>query len=140
MKNNPTDKEKRPVIERQTRLGNPRVNFSYGAYNKFNDTEQWVRLTEGCPHNCPYCYEPTKLKVFDQTKIEIVRNKVKIMDMNLLCKPEAETIIIGLGLWKVKEKVVHYELICGVDYRFLTNKIALELRNARFENIRMAWD
>ena len=123
----------------QQRLGNKReVKYSYGSYNKFNDTEQWIRITEGCPHNCPYCYEPTEIKMFGIP--EIVRNDVKIMDMNLLCKDKSLDIIKSLGEQRVKGKVVYYELICGIDYRFLTQEIANELKKARFKKIRIAWD
>ncbi|MCK4554890.1 hypothetical protein KAU19_08120, partial [Candidatus Parcubacteria bacterium] len=114
------------------------VKYSYGAYNKFNDKEQWIRITEGCPHNCPFCYEPQKFKNFGIP--EIVRNKVKIMDMNLLAKPAALGIIEDLGEKRVDDKVVHYELICGIDYRFLTQEIADVLKIARFKKIRIAWD
>lgn len=112
--------------------------YSYGPYNKFNDKEQWIRITEGCPHNCPFCYEPTEIKLFDIP--EIVRNKVKIMDMNLLCKPEALHILKQLGSKRVHGKVVHYELICGIDHRFLTQEIADTLKRSRFSRIRLAWD
>lgn len=132
------DKENNRTFERQTRLGKPRVNYSYGVYNKFNDKEQWIRITEGCPNQCPYCYEPRKYKIFEIP--EIVRNKVKIMDMNLICKPEALQIIKELGLKRVNKKVIRYELICGIDYRFLTEEIVKELWFSRFENIRIAWD
>lgn len=115
------------------------VNYSYGPYNKVNDNEQWIRLTEGCPHNCPYCYEPKEIKIFDIP--EIVRNKVKIMDMNLLCKGDfAENIIFELGRKKANGKVIKYELICGIDYRFLSSGIANALYYNRFVNIRIAWD
>lgn len=114
------------------------MKYSYGAYNKYNDEEQWIRITEGCPHNCPFCYEPQEFKTFDIP--EIVRNKVKIMDMNLLAKPEALDIIKELGWKKVDNKIVYYELICGIDYRFLTMDIAGGLKGARFKNLRLAWD
>jgi len=120
---------------KQIQLKKPYV---YGSYNKFNDQEQWIRISEGCPHNCPFCYEPIELKVFPIP--EIVRNNVKIMDMNLLCKDEALDIIEALSGIRVDGKVVHYELICGIDHRFLTQEIADELREARFVNIRLAWD
>ena len=114
------------------------VKYSYGAYNKFNDTEQWIRVTEGCPNQCPYCYEPKEIKVF---KIpEIIRNKVKIMDMNLLSKPTALHIIKLLGEQKVNGKVVKYELICGIDYRFMNQEFADALKESRFINIRIGWD
>jgi hypothetical protein len=114
------------------------VKYSYGAYNKFNATEQWVRITEGCPHRHLYCYEPQEIKVFGIP--DIVRNKVKIMDMNLLCKPEALQIIKTLGEKRVDNKVVYYELVCGIDYRFLTQEIADALKHGRFYNVRIAWD
>ena len=123
----------------QQRLGNKReVKYSYGSYNKFNDTEQWIRITEGCPHNCPYCYEPQEQKVFGIPHIR--RNDVKIMDMNLLCKDKSLDIIESLGEQRVNSKVVYYELVCGIDYRFLTQEIANELKKSRFKKIRIAWD
>lgn len=130
------------MIKQQKLLENKEVSlrtpYSYGPYNKCNGTEQWVRITEGCPHNCPYCYEPQELKVFDYP--EIVRNSVKIMDMNLLCKPEALGILLRLSEERVNGKVVHYELVCGVDYRFLTQDLADALKVSRFSNIRISWD
>lgn len=112
--------------------------YSYGPYTKCNHNEQWIRLTEGCPHNCPFCYEPTESKLFPIPKI--VRNTVKIMDMNLLSKPDAIKYIRALSNKRVEGKIVHYELICGIDYRFLTEEIAEALKQARFQNIRLAWD
>ena len=114
------------------------VTYNFGAYNKWDDKEQWIRITEGCPNQCQYCYEPSEIKVFGTP--DIIRNKVKIMDMNLLCKPEALDIIKHLGSQKVNNKVVYYELICGIDFRFLTLEIAEALKKARFKNLRLAWD
>ena len=71
---------------------------------------------------------------------EIIRNKVKIMDMNLLSKPQALDIIKDLGKIKVDGKAVYYELVCGIDYRYLTALIARALKKSRFKNIRLAWD
>jgi len=122
----------------QTRLEKPKLKYSYGAYNKFDDQEQWIRITEGCPNNCSYCYEPKEIKIFGIP--EIIRNDVKIMDMNLLCKPEALRIIKELGEKRVDGKVVYYELVCGIDYRFLTEELALVLKQSRFPKIRLAWD
>lgn len=115
-----------------------RQPYSVGAYNKYNETEQWVRLSQGCPNQCPFCYEPKEEIVFK--KPAIIRNKVKIMDMNLLSKPQVLSIIKLLGLERVNNKVVHYELVCGIDYRFLTIETAKALKTSRFQNIRLAWD
>ncbi len=115
--------------------------YAKGDYNKIDDQEQWIRLSEGCPNACPYCresYENQELKVYEIP--ELVRNKVRILDMNLLCHPEALEIIRELGRRKVNGKVIYYELLCGVDYRFLTQELASALKQARFKNIRLAWD
>jgi len=115
--------------------------YAKGEYNKFDDQEQWIRLSEGCPNGCPYCREGIEnpnLIVFEIP--EIIRNKVKILDMNLLCHSEALEIIMDLGRRKVNGKVIYYELLCGVDYRFLTPELAVALKQARFSNIRIAWD
>lgn len=118
------------------------IPYAKGEYNVFNDEEQWIRLSEGCPHYHPYCRESFEIgedwKVF---KIpQIIRRKVKILDMNLLCKPEAKEILRKLGGTKVNGKKVKYELICGIDYRFLTKYLAGLLKRGGFVNIRFAWD
>jgi len=118
------------------------MKYARGPYNKFNDTEQWIRLSEGCPNNCEFCRE-TKECGKDPIYFlipEIVRNKVKIMDMNLLYKPKALEIIETLGKKRVNNRVVYYELICGIDWRFLTLELADALKQNRFKNIRFAWD
>ena len=118
------------------------IKYARGVYNKFNETEQWIRLSEGWPNNCEFCYE-TKVCGKDPIYFsipEIVRNKVKIMDMNLLYKPKALEIIEELGDKKVNGKVVYYELICGIDWRYLTLGLADALKQNRFKNTRFAWD
>ena len=115
--------------------------YSKGEYNKIIDGEQWIRLTEGCPNKCSYCnesFENPEYKVFEIP--EIKTNKVKILDMNLLCHKEALEIIKELGRRKVNGKVIYYELTCGIDYRFLTQELAVALRQSRFKTIRLAWD
>jgi len=116
--------------------------YSRGSYNKFNDEEQWIRISEGCPNDCEFCRETKecgKEPIYLEVP-EIVRNKVKIMDMNLIYKPKANNIIKYLGSVKVNEKVVYYELICGIDWRYLDQEKANLLKENRFKNIRFAWD
>ena len=115
--------------------------YAKGKYNKLDDQEQWIRLSEGCPNKCPYCRESFENPEFKVFKIpEIKRNKVKILDMNLLCHKEALKIIKDLGMKRVNGKVVYYELLCGIDYRFLTQEIAIALKQSRFKKLRIAWD
>lgn len=118
------------------------IPYARGSYNKTNSKEQWIRISEGCPNGCEYCRETfecgTKPIYF---KIpEIVRNTVKIIDMNLLYKPKALEIINKLGNIKVNKKIVKYEFICGIDYRYLTEELSIALKKNRFINIRFAWD
>ena len=115
-----------------------RKPYAYGSYNKIKGNKQAIRITEGCVWNCSPCHEPTEIKIFGIPKIE--RNYVLIFDMNLLCKKEALQIIEDLGKIKVNNKVVYYELVCGVDYRFLTEELAEALYTNRFKRIRYAWD
>ncbi len=117
---------------------NQKIKYSYGAYNKYDQKEQRIRITEGCPHNCPYCYEPQEIKIFEIP--EIVRSDVKIMDMNLLCKKEVLEIIKNLPYATRERNIIYYDLVCGIDYRFLTQEIANELHRKHFKKIRLAWD
>ncbi len=116
--------------------------YSKGPYNKSDLTEQWIRISEGCPNACPYCSETTEngKEPIHHPIPEIVRNRVRITDMNLIYKPRAVEIINELGAKRVNGKVVYYELLCGVDYRFMTQELSNVLHNNRFTNIRLAWD
>ena len=121
----------------QKRLGTkPTVKYNLGSYNKIKDDKQWIRLTEGCPHNCPWCYEPKEQKVFKIPEIE--KNDVGIIDMNFLCKENALNILKELPINNGKKIV--YEFVCGIDYRFLTTEIAQEMRKHNFKRVRLAWD
>ena len=60
--------------------------------------------------------------------------------MNLMYKSHCIEILDDLGLRRVDNKVVYYELICGIDYRFMNQEKAEALKRNRFKNIRLAWD
>ena len=51
-------------------------------YNKIDESEQWIRLSDGCYRNCWNCYCPKE--VVSYSLPEIKRNKVVILDMNYL--------------------------------------------------------
>lgn len=118
------------------------IPYSKGEQNIITDDYQVIRLSEGCPHKCPWCYEHVEIgdnwRTFDLP--EIVRRDVRITDMNLLAKSEALEIITKFRDIRVDKKVVYPWLVCGIDYRFLTPKIADELKYNRFVNIHIAWD
>ena len=116
--------------------------YARGSYSKCDESEQWIRLSEGCPNNCEYCRETRECgtEPIYLTVPSINRNKVKIMDMNLMYKDRAVDTIKWLGNCKVDNKVVYYELICGIDWRFMTQEKADALKLNRFVNVRFAWD
>ena len=116
--------------------------YSKGEQNIITDEYQVIRLSEGCPWKCPWCREWKEIgdnwQVFSIP--EIVRNDVRITDMNLLAKPEALELIKKFKDIKVDRKVVYPWLVCGIDYRFLTPEIAHALKDSRFVKIHIAWD
>jgi hypothetical protein len=107
-------------------------------YNKVVGDEQRLRLGEGCPNRCKYCYSDPELISYNIPEIE--RNSVSIMDMNFLYNPKHKERIIELGRRRVGGKVVFYELICGIDWRLIDQETANLLKENRFVNIRFAWD
>ena len=97
------------------------------------DEIQRLKTSEGCPHLCPYCYEPDELKVFPIPKI--IKDYVQILDMNFLWQPDVIERIRQL-----KRPKAVYEAVCGFDFRFMNQEIANELKKSRFIKIRIAWD
>ena len=93
-----------------------------------------IQFTSGCPNQCQYCHEPKEMGYYDP-KIPKEGEIVQISDMNFLANPNFEQHIRDLGKTKVKK-----ELICGVDYRLLTNFTCESLYHNGFIKIRWAWD
>ena len=110
-----------------------------GPFNHVGTRIQRVRIGEGCPNGCPFCYEPQD-HVFHGIP-EFHRQIVQILDMNLLSYPNATEILQDLTARRVNGRVVKYEMVCGFDYRRLTPDMATAIHDARFQPpIRLAWD
>ena len=91
-----------------------------------------IKFTDGCPNGCNFCYEPKEIKTYDP---KIPEDKdIQISDMNFLANPNAIKILQELPLGKT------YELICGIDWRILTEEICTQLKQNNFIKIRWAWD
>jgi len=127
----------------------PKVVYHSDFYNKINDTEQWIRLTDGCFRNCWNCYAPQDRKVYDLP--EIVRNKVVFLDMNFLwAHPNPEQILQELSEKRVNGKVVYYDFYCGLDFTLLNQDRINLCKKARigwfsnkrkwYSGLRIAWD
>jgi len=118
------------------------ANTTHGKpqYNVVKGNIQRIELHRGCPwadiHD--FCYEP--LESTDFPIPEITKHQVQILDMNFLARYDALEVIRKLKGVRLDGKVIKYEFICGIDYRFLTQKIADALKSARFTRPRIAWD
>jgi len=118
-------------------------------YSRCNDSEQWIRLSDGCFRSCWNCYAP-KDKVSYELP-DIVRNKVRFLDMNFLyAHYDPVTILQQLAVTRVNNKVVRYTFLCGLDFTLLTPEIVelcKKARVGRFNNkgnwingLTIAWD
>ncbi len=117
-------------------------------YNENNEEEQWIRITDGCFRNCWNCYCPTEKKVYDLP--EIIRNKVRFLDMNFLYAHPNPLKFIGDLPKKLNGKVVRYTFLCGLDFTLFKQEIVEAMKKARigrFNNkgnfingISFAWD
>lgn len=118
------------------------IKYSTGEQNIITPEFQMIRLSEGyCPHKCPWCYEHIYAIPKQDYKLpEIVRNVVHISDMNIFASNNPIEKIKQFKDIKVNNKVVYVKLICGIDYRFLTQELAIALKESRFINIHIAWD
>ena len=95
---------------------------------------QKIKLTDGCPNGCQYCYEP-KIPTKYYPMPEIKEKEIQILDMNFLSNPEWEKHAIELH-----GKGCITELVCGIDYRLLEQEKANILFNSGFIKVRWAWD
>jgi hypothetical protein len=93
-----------------------------------------IQFTSGCPNNCKYCYEPKEVKKLSFNYQDLfLHNEFQILDMNFLANPDHIEILNKIPKRK-------YELVCGVDYRRLTQEICDLMKNKGFIKIRWAWD
>ncbi len=60
--------------------------------------------------------------------------------MNFLARKDALLILKELGSKRVNGKVIHYELICGIHFSYITQELADTLKASRFIRPRIAWD
>lgn len=103
-------------------------------YNKVNNKEQWIRLSDGCYNNCSFCYCPKHKISYKLPKIK--RNIVRFLDMNFLyAYDDKEILLEQLRTTKVNGKVVRYTFTCGLDYRLLNLPILKLLRKARIGRV-----
>jgi len=139
-------KIKQELLRERDREPIPNTTYGKPQYTAVKEDRQRIELSRGCPHGCDFCYEakyayaPRKEDVKQFPIPEIKKNYVEILDMNFLWQPNVRERIKKLGRIRVDGKVVHYEEICGFDYRLMDQEICELLKEARFLKPRIAWD
>ena len=113
------------------------MKYESGPYDELKDGIQYIRIGDGCHNQCEFCYAPKEYKYHGIP--EIRAKYVKILDMNLLSYPNAIDIMIELPK-KFNGQKVHYELVCGIDYRFFFNLDPIIMKRNGFIKPRFAWD
>jgi hypothetical protein len=106
---------------------------------------QIIHTTRGCIRKCPFCGAwkiENKLTFKKTIKKEVCSNKLIFFDNNLLANPFIKNILNELANLKWHGKPIRCEAVCGIDYRILLKnpELAILLKKARFEKIRIAWD
>ena len=125
------------------------IEYHSEFYNVVNETEQWIRLSDGCHHNCWNCYCPTHKLSYEIP--EITRNKVVFLDMNFLFAFSTPNLALHkLAGERINGKKVYYDFYCGLDFTLLTPELCYRLFKAnvgRFNSkrkfikgVRIAWD
>lgn len=108
------------------------MQYTSSPHNDVLNEVQRIRITDGCPWSCEWCQAPSRFRRYEIPNL--TRKRVQILDMNLLAHPEADEILDLLPSGH------EYELVCGVDYRFLTPERADRLHELKFTRMRFAWD
>jgi hypothetical protein len=105
---------------------------------------QVVHASRGCSRHCPFCgtwrIEPQfecKASILN----EIKKPRVVFYDNNLLANPNIDHIFKELAGFRLHgRRRVSCESQSGLDLRHLTHERASLMKQARFENPRIAWD
>lgn len=116
------------------------------AYELVDVDYQIIHGMRGCTRKCPFCgiwkLEPLQFKSADQIKKEITSNKLIFYDNNFLVNPDIKDILKMISTLTINNKVIHCECQSGFDGRIIADEpdLAKLIKQARFKNIRLAWD
>ena len=105
---------------------------------------QVIHTSRGCTHRCAFCgtwkIEP-RFTFKRSVLAEIQKPKLVLYDNNLLANPHIDDILRELAELRLpRGRRLTCESQSGFDLRLLTPLRAQLLRDARFQNPRIAWD
>lgn len=98
-----------------------------------------IHASRGCIHRCAFCYtyhlEPKYIPK-KTIKKELVKRETSFLDNNLLANPWIENILQEL----IDAKIRSSYCLSGVEANLVTDKIARLMRQAKFRDVRIAFD
>ena len=112
----------------------------YSLYPKLTKDTAYGFLTRGCPNGCPFCIVHKKeglcaKKVANLDEFWHGQKYIKLLDGNILaCKQRKELL---QQLIDSKAKV---DFTQGLDARFVTEEVALQLKQIKKETVHFAFD
>lgn len=126
------DKDLPPEIEH--------IYPDYSLYPKLTKDTAYGFLTRGCPNDCAFCIVSkkegrTSRKVADLSEFWRGQKNIVLMDANLLACPDREELLqqlIESGAW--------VDFSQGLDARFITEKVALLLKQVKKKMVHFAFD
>jgi hypothetical protein len=116
------------------------------AYDMVDVDYQIIHGMRGCTRKCPFCgiwkLEKQQFKTVNQIRKAIIRNKLVFYDNNMLINPNIRNILKMLKEIRINGKYITCECQSGFDGRIIAENqdLAFLLKQARFTNIRLAWD
>ena len=110
----------------------------YSLYPQFKGAYGF--LTRGCPRNCPFCIVSEKegrisLKVADLGQFWKGQKNIILTDPNLLACRER-----GRLLEQLEKSKVWVDFTQGLDARFITRAVAIQLARIKTKMVHFAWD
>lgn len=112
----------------------------YSLYPNLTKDTAYGFLTRGCPNNCSFCSVSQKEgrcshKVADLSEFWNGQKYIKLLDPNILaCKDKIEL------LEQLKDSKAYVDFTQGLDARFITEEIALLLKQIKIKSVHFAFD
>ncbi len=112
----------------------------YSLYPDLTKNTAYGFLTRGCPNNCEFCIVSKKegrksIKVADLSEFWRGQSHIKLLDANILaCKDRAEL------LRQLAESGARVNFVQGLDARFITEEVAVQLKEIKTDVVHFAFD
>lgn len=112
----------------------------YGLYPHLTKDTAYGFLTRGCPNNCAFCLISQKEglvshKVANLSEFWRGQRHIKLLDANLLACRKRKDLLQQLA-----DSGAKVDFTQGLDARFITEEVALLLKEVKIERVHFAFD